>query len=478
MPKNVQLPDGRVVAFPDTMSDDDVSSAIQKDLASNAPSQHPVMDAVKDFGKGVLKSGIGTISGLSHLLYPEGEESPNSSVHQFDSMAQTHGTSQAIGKGVGNAAQFLIPGAAEEAGASMLAPTVGKLAARMATGAVGSGVVNAAQGGGFIPGAVAGAAGPAIASGLKSIAPVIAEKALGVRGVDRALGRTPGDAILNDTTGLKPGVIASQANDASNSLTSGVEKELENAPEGSLVPSRNVASSFQDTAVARNSPESIKRTGAIVNQLTQKLGPDAKPLMEPKLGQVIQPTGVLDSSGSPITRETTQKIGEQPVTYPDTVPARTLLDLKRGIGELQGSWNPAVQNKLGDSATSAVYHSLDSQMDALAPGTKEANQRISSLIPVANRAGATDLNDGLIARTIGRFGKPTGALVGAGLGAEAGHKEGGTSGAIIGGLTGLVAPEILSNPTTLMGAARMMYSPATGKLIPAAAGLGLQLNSK
>jgi len=49
---------------------------------------------------------------------------------------------------------------------------------------------------------------------------------------------------------------------------------------------------------------------------------------------------------------------------------------------------------------------------------------------------------------------------------------------LIGGLTGLVAPEILSNPTTLMSGARMMYSPALGKLIPAAAGLGLQLGNK
>jgi len=34
--KNIQLPDGRVVAFPDSMADDDISSAIQKELSASS----------------------------------------------------------------------------------------------------------------------------------------------------------------------------------------------------------------------------------------------------------------------------------------------------------------------------------------------------------------------------------------------------------------------------------------------------------
>lgn len=491
MPRTITA-EGRTITVPDDATDEEINQIFGPPPTTTTPaSQHPALDAMKDFGKGVLKSGLSTLSAgdefaqkhlPAFLTTPIGQsptaENSARAVATAKQMATPTGTAQAIGKGLGNAAQFLIPGAAEEAGASMLAPTIGKLAARMTTGALGSGVVNVSQGGGFGAGAAAGAAGPVIGKVLKSVAPVIAEQALGVRGVDRALGKTPGDAILNETTGLTPGTIASQANDVSNGLTSAVERRMTSAPEGSLTPARNAATSFQKTAVARNSPESIKRTGALVNQLTQKLGADGKPLMEPTLGQVVKPTGILDSSGSPITREVTQQVGQQPVTYPETVPARTLLDLKRGVGELQGSWNPAIPNKLSDTAVSNVYHALDSEMDGLAPGTKELNQRISSLIPVANRAGAADLNEGLIGRTIGRFGKPTGALVGGLAGAAEGRREGGTNGAIIGGLTGLVAPEILSNPTTLMTGARMMYSPATRKLIPAIAGLGLQLDHK
>lgn len=427
-------------------------------------SQHPYLDAAKDFGAGILKGAGNTANNIGKLLIPDrlvsafGATPPTQ--EKQDSYFKPTNTAQSIGRAVEQAGEFLIPGAAEEMGAAKLAPTIGKLAARMTTGALGSGMVNSVQGGGFIPGAIAGAAGPVIGKALKTVAPVIAEKSMGIRAVDRAYGRTSGQAILNETTGLTPGTIASQANDASNALTSQVEGQLAGAPDGTLVPARNIAKSFAGTALGRNSAESIKRTGGVVDQLSRQLGPDGKPLMQP------------------IPSLRTKGVGQQPVPIPDIVPASKLLEVKRGIGELQGSWNPAIPNKLGDSSTSAVYHSLDSQMDQLAPGTGELNQRISSLIPVANRAGATDLNEGLIGRTIGRFGKPTGALVGGLAGAAEGRREGGTQGAIIGGLTGLVAPEILSNPTTLMTGARAIYSPITGKLLPAAAGLGLQLDRK
>ena len=318
MPKNVQLPDGRVVAFPDTMSDDDVSSAIQKDLAANAPSQHPVMDAVTNFGKGVLKSGVGTMSALDEfaqkhlpafMTTPIGQ-TPNAANSQAatdyaKNLGTPVGTAQAVGKAVGNAAQFLIPGDAEVAGAAKLAPYLGGLGSKMAAGALGSAIVNKAEGGSALAGGIAGAAGPVISQGLKSIAPVIAEKALGVRGVDRAMGRTPGDAILNDTTGLTPGTIADQANDVSNGLTSQVEGMLAKAPDGTLAPARDVANSYLGTAIGRNSAESIKRTSGVADQLTRQLGSDGKPLMEP--------VPSLRSKGE----------GVQPVQIPETVPARS-----------------------------------------------------------------------------------------------------------------------------------------------------------
>src|SRR6266571_4096842 len=198
MPKSVQLPDGSVVEFPDGMSDDAIGGAIKQHLASTPT---PPVDMSKVAGapstglpqpanfskspaatsaiqppagqtlttnllktgeayKGALKSIPGTLSGIAKLApgTPDATE-------PLDQIAQTNGPEQAYGKAVGNAAQFLVPGAAEEKaslyGASKL-PMLGRYAApvaKLGAQALGTGTVNAAQGGSFGTGAAAGAAG-------------------------------------------------------------------------------------------------------------------------------------------------------------------------------------------------------------------------------------------------------------------------------------------------------------------------------
>lgn len=453
MPKNVQLPDGRVVAFPDTMSDDEVSSAIQKDLAANAPSTHPYLDAAKDFGKGVLKSGVGTMSALddfaqkhlpAFMTTPIGQ-TPNAANSQAatdyaKNLATPTNTAQSIGKGIGNAAQFLIPGAAEEGAASAIAPMVGKLGSKIAASAIGSSLVNKAEGGSLGAGAAAGAGGAILGAGLKALAAPTAETALGVRAGDRAFNRTPGQAILDETTGTDPGDIAAQAGVKSRGYTDTLnDNALQSNIPVDLQPARNTAASFLGTAVKQNNGHAIKEVGEIGNQLAAR----------PGIGPI-----------------------------PQLVPADEALALRRGIDDLQGSWNPNLMRSLSDAAVTGTRQELATGLERSIPGYRDLNSKISTLIPVAARAGAADLNAGILQRVIGKAARPTGALVGSIAGGTAGYKEGGVPGAIAGGITGLVAPEVLTSPKALMIGARGLDSNLLQGIMPAATGLGLQLKPK
>ena len=446
---------------------------------------------ILDLGKGMLKGAANTGSTLLHtanapiIPMPNGntQVSPmvNNAANGLQRISQPHNNLQSVGRGIEQAGEFLLPGAAEEAGATRLLtmlPKAGKLAQaalRAIPAAMGSGIVNGAQGGSVAGGAAAGFGGSMVGSGLKALAPVIAETALGVRAGDRAQGRTPGQAILDETQGLRPGSIASQANSRVNELSAQVEKSLESAPDGSLAPARDVANSFVDSAVRRNTPESIKRTNALRDVITTKLGSDGKPVMLDKFGDTTLNTGVLDEAGQPITRVGRSVVGKEPAIYPEIVPARTLLDLKRGIGEQAQAFNPAVQNKLSDNARVGIYHALDSEMDRLAPQTQGANDSMTSLIPAAERAGAKDLNAGMVQRMIARGSAHTGALAGPLAAGAAGFEHGGIIGGVLGAGAGMLGQEVLTNPTVLMAAARAANAPATSKLlIPAFTGAAMQ----
>lgn len=450
MAKNVKLPDGSIVAFPDDMDDDAIGAAIKANQPA-PPSEHPYIDAAKDFGKGILKSGIGIMSAAddfaqkhlpAFMTTPIGQaptpENSARAVAAAKEMATPNGTTQSLGKVIGNAAQFLIPGAAEEAGASMLAPTVGRLASKVSTGALGSGIVNKAQGGSFGGGAAMGAAGAGLGLMLKSAAPTVAESALGVRAADRSAGRTPGQGILEETTGVKPGDIANQAYSKVSKYTGDLENNATNSTISTdLQPGRDVASSFLQTAVKRNNPATIKEVG--------------------QLGKVLD------------ERATTGPI-------PRFVPADEALALRRGIDDLHGSWSPNATRDFSDRAVGATRSAMNSELETSIPDFRNLNSKISTLLPVANRAGAADLNAGVLQRVLGKAARPTGALVGSIAGGTAGYKEDGIRGATIGGIGGLVAPEILTSPTTLMRGARLLDSSILQRGMPAMTGLGLQMD--
>jgi hypothetical protein len=163
-------------------------------------------------------------------------------------------------------------------------------------------------------------------------------------------------------------------------------------------------------------------------------------------------------------------------SIPERVTPTELLNLKRGVGDLQGSW-PLETNKIGGDTVRGVYRALDSELDRTVPGSSELNQRISSLIPVAKRAGAADLNASLLQRATARFGKHTGAATLAGIGATEGYHKDGLAGGAAGLAAGAILPEVLSSPAMLMFGARSMnaLSQPTSRL---ASGIAAQLFRK
>ncbi len=397
------------------------------------------MTGVKDFGTGVLKGAGSTMSAADDFARQHlpafmtntgmGFGKPEN-IPLVHGMMQPNGTAQAIGKGVEQAGEFLIPGAAESKFAE--AP----LLARTVLGAAGAGAVNKVQGGSFGAGAAGGAAGNLLGAGIKAAAPAVAETALGIRGLDRAFGRTPGQAILEDTQGLRPAMVEDSARQKIGGLTKAMESSVASAPPVSLQPALDVADQNIAKYQARNSPIA-KSVQSMREQLTRN-----------------------GTTGLPLS---------------PTQPAMGTLNLKRGLGDFVGSW-PMEQQKGVKGVARQMYGALDSQVDAAAPGTADLNQRISSLIPVANRAEASDLNAGAIQKALGRIARPTGALAGTITGGYEGYKHGGVTGAIAGGLTGLALPEMLSSPTSQMLAARAMHGafPKVGGRV--LAGSALQLN--
>lgn len=446
------------------------------------PSQPSLLDkaaqGVKDFGTGIAKGGMTTLLNVGKLeakipgvkslmpgdvqdmLGPEG-----------DQITATHNTTQAVGKGLEQTGEFFTPMGAEEKlatkGAELL-PQLGKFAApvsRIVSSALASGAVNKAQGGSFTAGAGLGAGGGALSEGLRVAAPIVAESALGIRGVDRRAPITPGRAILDETTGVNPRNIADQAKAKQTLYTAQRDALLQNAPDVDLTAARQVASDAGKVAASRNNPETIKRVGQVGDLLNYEGGkPPASPLTPPK---------VISGFGPPAAVQPPAVSG----VIPSTVSATRANALKQGLGELKGSWNPAVPNDFADSTVGKTYGALDSGIDNAAPGTSGLNNKISSLFPVAQRATATDLNANALQRVLGRFTRPTGALVGLSGGGYAGYKEGGIGGAVAGGAAGLVAPELIGSPTFQMGLARGFSNGAT-PVVRALLGGGIQSTRK
>lgn len=446
----VGLPDGRYIdisdATPDQLAQLRTKLGAQFGQNGGATQPNPYLQGAENVAIGAGKGLLNTVSGVSTLINKlpwVGETlAPSQGIKAMQQMKPPQGAAQKAGYYGEQATEFLAPGLGEEDAALAAAkalPWMGKaapVAGRLAAQSVGSGAVNALQGGSFATGAAAGAGSGVLGEGIRAVAPKLAESALGVTQKMRSPSKTIGQAVLDETSGLTPGAIASSASAKVAALTNQLESAAAASQNvASLQPALDVLDKAEQVAKSRNSAAMLGKVNAVRQQLTQDIS----------TGQAI----------------------------PQNVPPSQLLNLKRGIGDLISTWQP--QEKAGFNGTlQKVYGALDGELDKAVPESADLNQQISSLIPAKTRAKLLSNSAPITQRVAGRLARPTGALVGAGAGGAFGYREGGTPGAVTGALTGLVAPEILSSPTTQMAAARAAQSGAPGYVLPWMRGLVLQ----
>jgi hypothetical protein len=419
---------------------------------------------VGDLYTGAAKEITSTLNNLGHAFVPDwalnaankhlGTHINVPTAQQQESYFAPKNTAETIGKGATQVGEFMLPGSAEEAGATKLAsllPRLGKMSkplARIATSALSSGAVNTAQGGSPVTGAAMGAGGQIVGQLLKAMAPAIAEGALNIRKLDRAYGKSGGAigrSVLDETHGIRPATIAQSAEDRL----------------GELIPQLNAAA---DRASVQPNPAN----GVLLRPAEVGSGPIPTMLPNPSAslgsarGALMDALGTATRQGErttagqlqPMATHLSETMAGQPIS--ENVTPRQLLDLKRGFGnEFIHRWNP--ETMTGVKGTAArTYHAMGDEFNRTVPEAEELNGRISSLIPVAKRAASEELNAPTMQRAANRFAAHTGALTGAGVGGAVGYREGGVPGAIAGGLTGVVAPELISSPEGQMAVARTL----------------------
>lgn len=386
-------------------------------------------DAAKDVVKGAAKGFFHTAGVLGEHATPPYLSGSGIGGNNAPAIPIVpHGTAQQVGYTGEQLGEWFAPTGAEEHLASLLSKT-GKAipVAKIGAQALESGLRNKSQGGDFTTGAEAGAGGEILSQGLQKAAPIVAETALGVTNRMRGHGRTIGDAALNELKSVRPASLLQESGQKIKGLTGELESRAAApmTPPASTAPAIKVLDDAIDTYTKRNSP------------------------FAEKLQNVKDQLSVNRTTGKAI---------------PTLNSPSDILELKRGVGDLINSWAPGEQ-KGAKPIIQRVYGALDKELDRTVPGADKLNQRISSLIPVKQRASILANGASTPQRIMGRIARPTGALLGAGVG----YHEAGIPGA----LAGLAIPELISSPSAQMFAARAMKSGAIPQLGKA---LSLQLD--
>ncbi len=287
-----------------------------------------------------------------------------------------------------------------------------------------------------------------IGKGMRAAGPPLAESSLGIRAINRAYGRTPGVAALEETSGFNPGTVSESARTKLNDINTQLEGVVgkSNAPVD-IRPSRQVISGAQAKATGRNAAQTAAQMGPMQKHLTEPMPGFQGRTTQPPTPMVQQPSSILGPNGQPVMQ--TVPGTPPPPVISDIQNPTGALNLKRGFGdEFIHNWNPETMKGVRGTAAQA-YHSLGEQLHNAVPESRPLDTRASSLIPVAERGAAADLNAPIGQRIMHRIGAHTGALAGAGLGYA--------TGGIPGGIAGLVLPELLSSPTVKMAIARTLY---------------------
>lgn len=286
-----------------------------------------------------------------------------------------------------------------------------------------------------------------VGKGMRATAEPLAESALGVKAINRAYGRTPGAAALDETTGVRPSTIGEQARTRLGDINTQLENVVgkSNTPTD-ISPARGVLARAETEARGGNAAKTVGQLKPMQKHLAEPLKGFSGSVTQPPAPMVPQASSVLGPNGQPVT---TMVPGQAPPpTISPIQTPRALLDLKRGFGdEFIHNWNPETMKGVKGTAAQ-TYHTLADTLHKAVPESAELDTRASSLIPVAERAESIERGPGMGQKTLHRVAAHTGAGLGAGLGYYLGGLPGAVAGAVI--------PEVLSDPGMQMGAARVL----------------------
>jgi hypothetical protein len=369
--------------------------------------------AIKKFAEpaATIAGGLNKLPWIGQLL------APSQGVTAFKQSVQPSNTAQTIG-GIGEqAGEMAVTGAPLRAGAEALAAKLPFLTkyfapvARIGAEALNTGMSAATHGQPVGQSAGIGAAGGAVGEAFSAVAPPLVRKALSIGGKDVKYGQTPAQAILENTSGIRPATIARQAGQKASGVTRQMESGIADATQRTMsgqagMISTDPAHQVLDDALS-SAPRNATAYKAKVSSLRDLLN--------------------LDDTGR---REFT----------PDEI-----LEMKRGIGNEISSWDSTARRNV-TPVTKRLYRALDTQLDAAAPGNAELNQQIGSLITGSKRAEATaGRRSGVVTQLLAR-GVPATA------GGALGYAEGGRKGAVVGAAAG----SLLATPAGQMALARLM----------------------
>jgi len=209
------------LAFPKDMPPEQRNQIIS-DMEAKQPEPmlHKVNEGLSNLGIGALKGAGHTLGEIGNLIPLPGV--PKANLNQ--PAVTPEGTMQKLGYGGEQVGEFMLPMGAEKKGAELLAAHAPQWAAKVApplarigTQALSAGTVNALHGEPFKQGAVAGALGGAAGEAGKAVAPSLVRSALRL-GSKRESAEPFAEAVLNETTGVKPSTIARQGGEKINQL--------------------------------------------------------------------------------------------------------------------------------------------------------------------------------------------------------------------------------------------------------------------
>jgi hypothetical protein len=294
------------------------------------------------------------------------------------------------------------------------------------------------------------ASGRALQAAAKGLAPRIAEAA--VAPGKRLLKSIPedvniGQTILDETKGISPKQITKELQPKIAADRAAKVQLLRDArANGTLIPiaaPQDMSKLELEKAAAENAPEYLKGARDVRDQLHFQMGENGKALP------------VVDLNGQP-----TGKF----VTLPDSVDPERFDALRQGVDRTIGSFNPETAGAL-DPLRKQVRGTMARSLHDAVPGTAGLDARMTRMIPANEAAFNTSFNPGITKNVYERFARPTGAAAMMIAGGAGGYQKDGVPGAALGAAAGLGIPLLLTSPSGMMFAARMVNGRLVAQII-------------